>query len=372
MMNPSHIAPASTAGSYRHRPPAASLNSGIGHALADAGIPVHPFVLCNGKLVPASPNGRSDATCDHGQIADWAGRGAVFAIPTGNESRLWALDLDPPHGSAWLMATMQQRAVASPSDLTDVWGASKSDGLHAYFHFDRDCPARSRASDIAVNVDTRATGGSIVAPGNRLVDGRGYDLLDPGALTEGRVVRRQCAPSRIAEYLLSAPPAPRWAVGYSAFSKPERAVIKASADLHEALRDAEQADWPAILQRHQAAQREALARRTAHLPHDGEGMRAQAAHDLAEAAAKYAGRQDGRREALFTTACRLARYAANDVLSEAVLRSALREAAAANGALAKYGARWLEDTTTRALARGRNDALPPLARRFRNTEKAVS
>lgn len=366
------ITPARTAGSYRCRAPAASLNGGIGHALADAGIPVHPFIERGGKLVPASQNGRSDATCNHDHIADWAGRGAVFAIPTGTESRLWALDLDFPHGPVWLMTTMQHRAVATPSDLTSVWGASKSNGLHAYFCFDHGCPARSRASDIAVDVDSRAAGGSIVAPGNRLADGRGYDLLDPGALAEGRVARRQCAPGRIAEHLLSAPIAPRWLVGYSAFSKPERAVIKACAELCEALRDAEPAHWPDILQRHQAGQREALARRTAHLPHDGEGMRAQAAHDLSEAAAEYAGRQDGRHNALFTTACGLARYVVNDVLPEAELRSALGEAAAINGALAKYGAHWLNDTITRALACGRNDMLPPLARRFRNTGRSAT
>jgi hypothetical protein len=372
MMNPSRIAPAPTAGSYRHRAPAVSLNGAIGHALADAGIPVHPFIERGGKLVPASPNGRSDATCDHDQIVYWAGRGVVFAIPTGNESRLWALDLDRPHGPAWLMTTMQHRAVASPSDLTDVWAASRSDGLHAYFRFDPGCPARSRASDIAVDVDSRAAGGSIMSPGNYFADGRAYDLLDLGALAEGRVARRKCAPDRIAEHLLSAPAAPQWLVYLATFSKPERAVIKACPDLREALRDAEPAAWSGILQRHQAAQRETLARRTAHLPHDGEGMRAQAAHDLAEAAVEYAGRKDGRRDALFTAACRLARYVVNDVLPEAELRSALREAAAANGALVKYGARWLEDTITRALVRGRNDALPPLARRFRSTGRAVA
>ena len=45
--------------------------------------------------------------------------------------------------------------------------------------------------------------------------------------------------------------------------------------------------------------------------------------------------------------------------------AALREAAAANGSLTRYGQRWVDSTIRRALIAGRNDALPPLARRFR-------
>jgi hypothetical protein len=54
------------------------------------------------------------------------------------------------------------------------------------------------------------------------------------------------------------------------------------------------------------------------------------------------------------------------------LRGAFLEAAAANGALAKYGAHWADSTITRALRTGANDPLPPLNRKFRKlTERVI-
>jgi hypothetical protein len=109
----------------------------------------------------------------------------------------------------------------------------------------------------------------------------------------------------------------------------------------------------------------ALETRIAHLPSDDDGMRRQALDDLQAAADALAALTDTRRGQLFGAACQLAKYVAHGVLSEAETCTALREAAAANGSLTRYGRHWADGTIRRALVAGRNDALPTLARRFR-------
>jgi hypothetical protein len=76
---------------------------------------------------------------------------------------------------------------------------------------------------------------------------------------------------------------------------------------------------------------------------------------------------DNRRGRLYGTACCLAKYVAHRVLSEDEVYAALREVTAANGALGRYGRRWADGTIRRGLMAGRNDKLPPVARRFRTT-----
>ena len=356
-----------TAASYQHRAPV-DINLAVAMAIASVGIPLHPFVQRGGKLIPASPHGRADATTNPAQIENWARRDAVlFAAPTGPESGLWAGDFDLPHGPAWLSEQMQRRAIEQPADITDVWSISKSGGVHAYFRFGRGCPARSRASDIARDVDTRATGGSIMLPGNP-----GYDLADIDALIAGRIVRLKASPEFIADRLLSVPAAPTWFTCFASFGAPERAVIAASPDMRDEIRQAAPEDWHAIVERHRAAQRRVLEARLSRAPEDAEGMRAQALHDLRDAARSYAGLTDGRRNELFTWAAKLARYVVHNVVTEGELRSALRDAATANGAIGAHGARWADGCITRALRLGENDPLPPLARRFRTSGRAAA
>lgn len=170
----------------------------------------------------------------------------------------------------------------------------------------------------------------------------------------------------------NASPAPRALLYLATFSKAERAVIGATPELKRAIRESGPADWPRILEQYQSRQRAAIAQRVTMLADDAEGLRAQAVHDLREAASAYAGLHDGRRGELFNIAARLARYVAHRILSDAELRSALREAAAANGALAQHGAYWCDGCITRALRLGAKDPLPPLARRFRKTTGRVA
>ena len=68
---------------------------------------------------------------------------------------------------------------------------------------------------------------------------------------------------------------------------------------------------------------------------------------------------------LFPLVCRVGKYAAHGAISPATIRALFNDAARHNGALEKYGPRWLDAEISRALARCTNDAIPPIARCFR-------
>jgi hypothetical protein len=165
--------------------------------------------------------------------------------------------------------------------------------------------------------------------------------------------------------VFDAPPAPRDLLFVATFSRHDRAEIARHPELVRAIDEAEPGAWASIIAGHRQTQRMAVDNRTAHLLADDDGMRRQALHDLRTAADALAALTDTRRGQLFGTACRLAKYVAHRVLSEAETCAALREAAAANGSLTRYGQRWVDSTIRRAVFAGRNDSLPPLARRFR-------
>jgi hypothetical protein len=160
-----------------------------------------------------------------------------------------------------------------------------------------------------------------------------------------------------------APPAPPELSIVATFSRTERRWIDGQPDLARELRNAHPQQWSGIVEQARRAVR-TIQRST--VPDDAKGMRRQALHDLSEATQAYAELADGRRCELFRWACRLAKYVAHGVLQTAELRDAFQGAANQNGALPRYGQRWLDDTIARALEAGRNDDLPPLARRFRS------
>ena len=99
---------------------------------------------------------------------------------------------------------------------------------------------------------------------------------------------------------------------------------------------------------------------------DLDGMRAQALSDIREAAGAYAELIDGRRSQLYGMVCRIGKYVANGIVTEAELRAMSHEAAEANGGISKHGRGWANATITSALRSSRSDALPLLARRFRS------
>jgi hypothetical protein len=168
-------------------------------------------------------------------------------------------------------------------------------------------------------------------------------------------------------HALDTPPAPRGLLFVATFSRHEHVEIARHPELMRAIHEAEPTAWAGIMAAHRQVQRMSLETRTAHLPPDDDGMRRQALDDLQTAANALAALTDARRGQLFGAACCLAKYVTHCFLSEAETFAALRDAAAANGSLTRYGQRWADSTIRRALFAGRNDTLPPLARRFRTT-----
>lgn len=313
---------------------------------AAGGTPV--FAVSPKTKRPFTLHGVLDATIDLDQLRAWWIRhpDALAAAPTGEPSGFWVLDIDKGGHDAFnqLLATLGCETL---EDLSPVYTRTPNDGLHLYFRFEPATTPRTRASDIAANIDTRGLGGSIILPGNLLPDGRAY-----------RGTERTT---------FDAPPAPAKLMWLATFNARERAELKTHPDLIAMMREQGPTRWAAILQEWRDAEAKRIAERCGPCD-DDEGMRRQALSDLALVASEYGSLQDGRREKLFSLACKVARYVAHGVISEQEFRATLIGAAQTNGALSKYGAGWARNTIRSAIERGSRDRLPPLARVFRTTE----
>ena len=208
------------------------------------------------------------------------------------------------------------------------------------------------------SLDTRGIGGGIIAPGNRLPDGRSYKLIDTADLPALR--------GAASITLHDAPSAPRGLLYLASINAKERALISMNPALRDMIREAEPHEWTEILDRWREAEAAKIRDRIGTCT-DVTGYRAQALNDLQRAASTFAALTDGRRTGLYLAACRVTKYAHHGYLSEEEIRSAFCDAARANGALSKYSAAWVAKTIRSALDCARNDALPPLAREFHTT-----
>lgn len=319
-------------------------------AQARAGIPVFP--VSSRTKRPLTLQGKNDATTDVTQIRSWWARwpDALAAAPTGDQTEIWVVDVDNGGHAAFnlLLATLGCETI---EDLSQIYTRTPGGGLHLYFRLEPGTTPRTRASDIAGNIDTRGLGGSIILPGNELPDGRAYRLNN----------------ERLS--LFDAPPAPLKLLWLATFNTRERSELKKHPELIEAMRNQGPTRWAALLQEWRDAAAKRIAERCGPC-NDDDGMRRQALSDLSVTAAEYGTLQDGRREKLFSLACRVARYVAHGVISEQEFQSALLSAAQSNGALSKYGAGWARSTIRRAIDLGSRERLPPLARTFRSELRA--
>lgn len=349
-----------TAGTYPHRA-LVTTNLADARAFACSGIPVFP---CDTLKRPLTSRGHYDATTDLDTIRRWWTRrpDALVGIPTGPGSGVWVLDVDGDAGLRSLNELMARLGIVTVADLTPCISRTPGGGLHLVFRLRPGETPRNRARDIGAGLDTRGvkedgtSAGYFIAPGSTLPDGCRYQPVDASTLQpNGEIVS-----------FASAAPAPRELLYLATFSAAERAVIESQPDLRASVRNADPGDWIEILRRFQAVQRSVFAQRMGRVSADSVGLRAQALHDLQEASRNYALLQDGRRNSLFKYAARLARYVAHQILSEAEVRSALADAAIVNGAVRAHGIDWADSCITRALALGRNDPPPLLARRFRS------
>ena len=146
----------------------------------------------------------------------------------------------------------------------------------------------------------------------------------------------------------------------------EREFIRTQPALLAAMKDCPPTEWAATLQRWRDDEAAKIAARTLPSADDEDGMRRQALHDLQIVASEFATLQDGRRQKLFSLACKVGKYVAHGIVTEGEFVAAFKEAASANGALNRHGTGWAVQTLRSAINTTRGDKLPPLARAFRS------
>lgn len=139
--------------------------------LADLGYRVFPCQP-NSKI-PATAHGCLDATSDEDQIIEWWTMNPAYNIGVSTDGLL-VVDVDPmPDGS--------QNEFASDNEvladlLKNAGSATPRGGLHFWFRQPQCVELRNTASKMAQNVDTRATGGYVLAPPS-VVDGKPYHWM---------------------------------------------------------------------------------------------------------------------------------------------------------------------------------------------------
>jgi hypothetical protein len=350
------------AGTYRHRVPV-SPNLAVALTYARAGIPVFP---CDARKRPLTPCGHHDATTDLDTIRRWWARwpDVLVGIPTGPDSGVWVLDVDGEAGRQSLDALMARLGAETIADLTPCVSRTPSGGLHLIFRLQPGERPRNRARDIGAGLDTRGvkadgtSAGYIIAPGSKLPDGRHYELVD--AITLEPIEASACP-------FENAATAPRKLVGLATFNAAERAMIAASPELRQAIRDGDPAEWSAIVEQHQAAQREVLAaarapwRRTCattELERQHRYVASILDRELRALADMRPG--SGRNHAAFKLACRVGRWVHAGIITRGQLTGDVLDACERNGLVADDGRKAVLDTVASGLARSAHDALPEL------------
>jgi Bifunctional DNA primase/polymerase, N-terminal len=120
--------------------------------LAGRGIPVFP---CDASKAPACAGGFKAATRDSARLKKLWRRytGPLIGVPTGAQSGLDALDIDPRHGGGRWLESERHRLPITREHSTRA-------GVHLLFRH-RD-GVRNSAGRIAPGVDVRATGGYVI------------------------------------------------------------------------------------------------------------------------------------------------------------------------------------------------------------------
>lgn len=267
---------------------------------AHAGLAVFP--LRPRAKIPLTEHGCLDATKDLATIADWWRKwpAANVGIATGEPSGVWVLDVDGAEGEAALLELQANHGI-----LPEVLEARTKRGRHLYFTFDP--RVRNSAKRLPL-LDTRSTGGYVVAPPSIHPDGDTY------LWAEGRGPRK-----------LKPAPAPEWLVEIFTARKPSPRAHDPGPREHApppvpSAADAPERKWCLA----------ALAKERDELERTGEGSRGSAVNK---------------------SAFKLAGYCASGYLHAAEIERELFEACARNGLCDKDG-----DGSVRALIRRGLDA----------------
>ncbi len=87
-----------------------------------------------------------------------------LGIATGRESNLWVFDIDPKNGGMESMAALVAEHGPMPATFVTETG---SGGFHYYFEYPEDIELRNTSELIGPGLDTRASGGQVVAAPSR-------------------------------------------------------------------------------------------------------------------------------------------------------------------------------------------------------------
>lgn len=160
----------------------------------------HVFPCLAGLKTPATRHGWHDATTDPDRIRAWwqANPNYNVAIATG-PSGLFVIDIDPGADAEWAKMVASDMTLAMA--LQDTYAVqTPRGGWHYYFTG----KGKSSASKLLPNVDTRATGGYVLAPPSRVSDSKAQ-----GSYTLATDKPLQALPALIAERMSreDAPPA---------------------------------------------------------------------------------------------------------------------------------------------------------------------
>jgi Bifunctional DNA primase/polymerase, N-terminal len=122
-------------------------------ALMDEGLPCFP---CHADKTPATPGGYKKATTDRKAVAElWRRYPApLIGVPTGENSGLDVLDIDPRHGGDRWFSQHKARLPITRVHQT------RSGGFHLFFR--HESGVRCSTGRIAAGVDVRAEGGYVI------------------------------------------------------------------------------------------------------------------------------------------------------------------------------------------------------------------
>lgn len=143
---------------------------GVDEALAITELGLDIFPLKPRGKTPLTTHGCLDATRNPDTIREWWTRwpDANIGVATGPKSRLYVIDIDGPAAeTAWTQ-------LAQPGD-DDTCTVRTSRGRHLYYRCDQELP--NTAGRLASGIDTRGTGGYVVAPPSIHPDGGVYEWV---------------------------------------------------------------------------------------------------------------------------------------------------------------------------------------------------
>lgn len=129
-----------------------------------------PVFPCNGKK-PLTPNGFKDASTEPDQIREWWEKhpDANIGIPTGSESLIDVLDIDPRNGGDGSLEDLESKHSKLPDTVEQLTGGG---GRHLLFKHQEGLRC---AVDLRPGLDLRAEGGYFVAAPSVHPSGRRYE-----------------------------------------------------------------------------------------------------------------------------------------------------------------------------------------------------